>query len=87
MWYRRESLRIRLARSDSIHVLVMGATSPKQVVRNIECALMAQFGMRIDHRKISVATTVKRPTTTNPEGESVVAEAEPTVMTPAATGV
>ena len=37
---------------DSIHVLVMGTTTPKQVVRNIESALMAQLGMRIDHRKI-----------------------------------
>jgi hypothetical protein len=53
---------------DSIHVLVMGTTTPKQVVRNIESALMAQLGMRIDHRKISVATTVRRPVT-NPEGE------------------
>jgi hypothetical protein len=53
---------------DSIHVLVMGTTTPKQVVRNIESALMAQLGMRIDHRKISVATTMRRPTT-NPEGE------------------
>ncbi|MFI5233411.1 MAG: hypothetical protein ACHQSE_12955 [Gemmatimonadales bacterium] len=59
---------------DSIHVLVMGATSPKQVVRNIESALMAQLGMRIDHRKISVATTVKRPTS-NPEGQAAVAGA------------
>jgi len=60
---------------DSIHVLVMGSSSPKQVVRNIESALMAQLGMRIDHRKISVATTVKRPTT-NPEGEPAVKEEE-----------
>ena len=43
---------------ESIHVLVMGTTSPKQVVRNIESALMAQLGMRVDHRKVSVATTV-----------------------------
>jgi len=53
---------------DSIHVLVMGTSTPKQVVRNIESALMAQLGIRVDHRKISVATTVKRPTT-SPEGE------------------
>lgn len=56
---------------DSIHLLVMGTTTPKQIVRNVESALMAQLGMRVDHRKISVATTVKRPTT-NPEGEPVV---------------
>ena len=30
---------------------------PKQVVRNIESALMAQLGLKIDHRKISVAQT------------------------------
>ncbi len=69
---------------DSIHVLVMGSTSPKQVVRNIESALMAQLGMRIDHRKISVATTVKRPTT-NPEGEPVVAEQKPAAPATSAT--
>ena len=56
---------------DSIHLLVMGSSTPKQVVRNVESALMAQLGLRVDHRKISVATTVKRPTT-NPEGETVV---------------
>jgi len=58
---------------DSIHLLVMGSTTPKQVVRNVESALMAQLGMRVDHRKISVATTVKRPPA-NPEifGEPVV---------------
>jgi hypothetical protein len=56
---------------ESIHVLVMGASTPKQVVRNIESALMAQLGLRVDHRKISVATTVRRPVT-NPEGEAVV---------------
>jgi hypothetical protein len=59
---------------DSIHVLVMGSSTPKQVVRNIESALMAQLGLRIDHRKISVATTVKRPAT-NPEGEPVLVPA------------
>ena len=64
---------------DSIHVLVAGATSPKQVVRNIESALMAQLGIRIDHRKISVATTVKRPVAT-PEGQVAVAEASKTAI-------
>jgi hypothetical protein len=65
---------------DSIHVLVMGTTTPKQVVRNIESALMAQLGMRIDHRKISVATTMRRPTT-NPEGEPVAESKVGTVGT------
>jgi predicted Ser/Thr protein kinase len=73
---------------DSIHVLVMGTSTPKQVVRNIESALMAQLGMRVDHRKISVATTVKRPTT-NPEGEAAAdAKRAPIVESPSgATGV
>ena len=47
---------------DAIHVLVTGDTPAKQVVRNIESALMAQLGLRVDHRKISIAATSKRPT-------------------------
>jgi len=42
---------------EAIHVLVTGQTPPKAVVRNIESALMAQLGLRVDHRKISVAQT------------------------------
>jgi len=40
-----------------IHVLTLSDMQPKHVVRNIESALMAQLGMKIDHRKISVAQT------------------------------
>ncbi len=40
-----------------VHVLTSAAVQPKQVVRNIESALMAQLGFKIDHRKISVAQT------------------------------
>jgi hypothetical protein len=40
-----------------IHVLTQNDTQPKQVVRNIESALMAQLGLKIDHRRISVAQT------------------------------
>jgi hypothetical protein len=40
-----------------IHVLAQPEVPPKQVVRNIESALMAQLGVRVDHRKISVAQT------------------------------
>ncbi len=56
---------------ESIHVLVTGTSTPKQVVRNIESALMASLGMRVDHRKISVATSVRRPPVT---GEFEVVE-------------
>ncbi|MBA3657889.1 MAG: hypothetical protein H0W69_11120 [Gemmatimonadaceae bacterium] len=44
---------------DQIHVLVSGELTPKQIVRNIESALVAHLSMRIDHRKISVATTTE----------------------------
>jgi hypothetical protein len=40
-----------------IHVLTAGDAQPKQMVRNIESALMAQLGVKIDHRKISIAQT------------------------------
>ena len=42
---------------EQIHVLTSAELTPKQVVRNIESALMAHLAMRIDHRKISVAIT------------------------------
>lgn len=46
-----------LGEVSEIHVLTRADQQPKQVVRNIESALMAQLGMKIDHRKISVAQT------------------------------
>lgn len=45
---------------DAIHVLVTSGTPAKQVVRNIESALMARLGLQVDHRKISVAMTTRR---------------------------
>lgn len=48
---------------DEIHVLTTAEVLPKQTVRNIESALIAHLGMRVDHRKISVATTVEAPRT------------------------
>ena len=42
-----------------VHVLVQSGLQPKQVVRNIESALLAQLGLRVDHRKISVAQTAE----------------------------
>jgi hypothetical protein len=46
---------------DEIHVLTTAEVSPKQTVRNVESALIAHLSMRVDHRKISVATTVETP--------------------------
>lgn len=44
-----------------IHVLTTQDVAAKQTVRNIESALIAHLGVRVDHRKISVATTVEAP--------------------------
>jgi len=44
---------------DEVHVLTNASVQPKQVVRNVESALMAQLGLKIDHRKISVAQTAE----------------------------
>lgn len=38
-----------------IHVLANSSRAPKQLVRDIESALTAKFGLIIDHKKISVA--------------------------------
>ena len=40
---------------DEIHVLSSSTLGPKQIVRNIESALLAEFGLQVDHRKISIA--------------------------------
>lgn len=42
-----------------VHVLTNAGIAPKQVVRNVESALLAQLGLKIDHRRISVAQTAE----------------------------
>lgn len=44
---------------EEIHVLSNTDLGAKQIVRNIESALMAEFSLEIDHRKISVAQLQK----------------------------
>src|SRR5215217_4923648 len=46
-----------LGEVSEIHVLAQSGLQPKQLVRNIESALLAQLGLKVDHRKISVAQT------------------------------
>jgi len=46
---------------EEIHVLTTDQVAPKNTVRNIESALMAQLGLRINHRKVSIATTLEAP--------------------------
>ncbi len=52
---------------EEIHVLVDNKRNPKQVGRDIESALMSELGLRVDHRKISIAQVR--------EGEGRAAEA------------
>lgn len=65
---------------DQIHVLTTAELTPKQMVRNIESALIAHLAMRIDHRKISVATTTEVKPKLLPE------EARPPTGPPGAAG-
>jgi len=44
---------------EEVHVLTTPEIQPKQMVRNVESALMAQLGLKVDHRKISVAQTAE----------------------------
>jgi hypothetical protein len=46
-----------LGEVSEVHVLASSGLAPKQLVRNIESALLAQLGLKIDHRKISIAQT------------------------------
>lgn len=58
---------------DEIHVLSSSDLGGKQIVRNIESALLAQFGLQIDHRKISVAQVTPRDLPPSPAEEETVA--------------
>jgi len=40
---------------EEIHVTIDESHNPKQVARDIESTLMSELGLRIDHRKISIA--------------------------------
>ena len=62
---------------DAIHVLTTIDVAPKATVRNVESALIAHLGMRVDHRKISVATTVESPKAPAASREEPPAERDP----------
>ena len=67
---------------DQIHVLTTSELTPKQMVRNIESALIAHLAMRIDHRKISVATTSEtKPKLMEPEVRAAAANPPPVAET------
>lgn len=60
---------------DEIHVLTTDQVPPKNTVRNIESALIAQLGLRVNHRKISIATTLDAPRALDTTPEVVPAPA------------
>lgn len=60
---------------DEVHVVSTRDLGAKQVVRNIESALLAEFGLQIDHRKISVAQVDRPDIHPGPEGREPPAEA------------
>lgn len=54
---------------EEVHILAGSGRAPKQIVRDIESVLAAQFDLQIDHKKISVAQLDD-----NEEGISAVEE-------------
>jgi hypothetical protein len=48
-----------LGEVSEIHILAQSGLAPKQLVRNVESALLAHLGLKVDHRKISVAQTAE----------------------------
>lgn len=57
-----------------IHLLSTTEFAPKQVVRNVESAMLARFGARVDHRSVSVARSIE-----NVKPAPLVAAPAPTV--------
>jgi hypothetical protein len=48
-----------LGEVSEVHILAQSGLQAKQLVRNIESALLAQLGLKVDHRKISIAQTAE----------------------------
>lgn len=70
---------------DEIHLLTTPELSPKQTVRNVESALLAHLGMRVSHKKISVATSTdpnQRPARPTPDTERQSGEVVSVAMGP-----
>jgi len=74
-----------------VHILTTSEISAKQTVRNVESALFAHLGIRIDHRRISVAATSDaRPAPPRqpaaPAAPPAAAPAPPASSTPSGAG-
>ena len=44
----------------AIHIVSSTKRSPKQIVRDVESVMAADFGIKVDHRKISIARVEDR---------------------------
>lgn len=69
---------------DEIHLLTTDEVQPKSTVRNVESALLAHLGMRVSHKKISVATTNEPGMRRSGEFQSVTVVPPPAPVTPPA---
>src|SRR4051812_11115810 len=73
---------------NEIHLLTTDELGPKQTVRNVESALLAHLGMRVSHKKISVATSTdpnhrpQRPAAIPAEPERISGEVVAVAMGP-----
>jgi len=60
---------------EEIHILALPGKGPKQLVRDVESALMARFGLPIDHKKVSIAQVgngeVTKPQKARPKINSI----------------
>jgi hypothetical protein len=65
-----------------VHVLATTDLSPKQIVRNVESAMLARFGARLDHRAISVAQSATARVAEAAKTSSTPAPAAPAKTTP-----
>jgi len=68
---------------DEIHLLTTDEVQPKSTVRNVESALLAHLGMRVSHKKISVATTNEPGMRKSGEFASVATPVPPMAAVPA----
>lgn len=60
-----------------VHILTTSEVPAKQTVRNVESALFAHLGLRIDHRRVSVAASSDAPAPAAPQGSQGAGSAPP----------
>jgi hypothetical protein len=68
---------------EEIHILTTTEVTPKQTVRNVESALIAHLGMRVSHKKISVATSAEAQRPARVSAAAAMAPAFAPKLTPA----